>query len=470
MTDRPTSGATTEQAVSHGGDLRLSRALGRARWTILWERLWPALATVATAVGLFLAVSWLGACHGCRRSAAPSGSACSSAPRPSRPPNAPHAEQQRRSAPARPQYRIAASAATAIADDLATDTGDRCRSRCGAHIERALRAATTLKAGLPVPRLARRDPYALRGLVLVLLVATFFAAGGDRLRRIAAAFDWQGVVAPANFRIDAWVNPPTYTGKPPVILAGLRPGEAIPTAASTLSVPAGSMLVIRATGQVRLDVVTTGGLVEPKTGAHATGQNGTEERRFVINEAGTVKLRSIVASDVVWQFTAIPDRPPTIALAKDPEGQARGALQLSYKVEDDYGVVGAQANFKLKDGAGTNGQPPRPLYEAPDVPLVLPQARTKSGTGQTTKDLTEHPWAGADASMTLTARDEAGNEGSSAPFELRLPERPFTKPGARALIEQRRMLALDADAQARVLNAPNVLTIAPQQLDVETNV
>src|SRR4051812_399905 len=38
----------------------LARALDRARLTILWERLWPAVAAVATAVGLFLAVSWLG--------------------------------------------------------------------------------------------------------------------------------------------------------------------------------------------------------------------------------------------------------------------------------------------------------------------------------------------------------------------------------------------------------------------------
>ena len=38
----------------------LAAALRRARWTILWERLWPALATLATALGLFLALSWLG--------------------------------------------------------------------------------------------------------------------------------------------------------------------------------------------------------------------------------------------------------------------------------------------------------------------------------------------------------------------------------------------------------------------------
>ncbi len=253
-----------------------------------------------------------------------------------------------------------------------------------------------------------------------------------------------------------------------MILQGLRPGEPV-QAAANLSVPAGSTLVIRATG-IHLDVVASGGLSDPKSGAHSVSAKGTEERQFVINDAGAVTVRGAASRDVTWQFTAIPDKPPTIALAKDPEGQARGALLLSYKLEDDYGVVGAQTVFKLQDVEGTNGQPPRPLYDAPDFTLVLPQARTKNGVGQTTKDLTEHPWAGVDTAMTLIARDEAGNEGRSEPFELRLPERPFSKPVARALVEQRRSLALDADAQARVLNALDALTLAPERFSMESNV
>jgi len=101
---------------------------------------------------------------------------------------------------------------------------------------------------------------------------------------------------------------------------------------------------------------------------------------------------------------------------------------------------------------------------------VLPQARTRNGVGQTTKDLTEHPWAGTDVNMTLVARDEGGNEGTSVPLEMRLPERPFSKPVARALIEQRRNLALDGDAQARVLTALDALTMAPEQFKIESNV
>jgi uncharacterized protein (TIGR02302 family) len=477
LTDRPPDAAdarhlTQEQA---GNDM-LAQALRRARWTILWERLWPALAAIATVVGLFLAVSWLGLWLWLPATARAIGlgiffllaaAAFSPLLRLRFPTKMDALKRLDRNSglPHRP--------ATAIADEIAAPTADSFATALWrAHVERALRAAKTLKAGTPMPQLALRDPLALRALVAVLVVATFVAAGGERMKRLAAAFDWQGVMVPANFRIDAWVSPPTYTGKPPLILQGLRPGESVQSAAA-IAVPAGSTLVIRASG-IHLDVVTKGGLADPPSGAQAVSargvDKGSEERRFIINDSGVATVRGAAAGDVSWHFTAVADKPPSIALAKDPEGQARGALQLVYKLEDDYGVVGAQATFARPAGTGTNGQPPRALYDAPDFPLVLPQARTKNGVGQTIKDLTEHPWAGVDVTMALTARDEAGNEGRSAPFEFRLPERPFSKPMARALVEQRRILALDGDAQANVLNALNALTLAPERFNMEANV
>src|SRR6516165_8352024 len=39
---------------------RLANAARRARYAIFWERVWPPLAALATAAGLFLALSWLG--------------------------------------------------------------------------------------------------------------------------------------------------------------------------------------------------------------------------------------------------------------------------------------------------------------------------------------------------------------------------------------------------------------------------
>ena len=101
---------------------------------------------------------------------------------------------------------------------------------------------------------------------------------------------------------------------------------------------------------------------------------------------------------------------------------------------------------------------------------MLAQQRMRSGVSQTIKDFSDHPWAGADVMMTLVARDEAGNEGRSQPTELRLPQRMFVKPLAKALIEQRRVLALNADARDRVAIALDALTIAPERFMPETAV
>ncbi|WP_292613118.1 DUF4175 family protein, partial [Nitrobacter sp. 62-13] len=164
-----------------------------------------------------------------------------------------------------------------------------------------------------------------------------------------------------------------------------------------------------------------------------------------------------------WTFNAIPDRVPAISLAKHPERQARGLLQLSYRVEDDYGVTEAHAVFSGRtEPSAKNGVTPRPLFDPPQFALVLPNARPRSGIGQTVKDLSESPYAGADVTLTLSARDDAGNEGHSEPFDLRLPERVFTKPLARALIEQRRILALDANQSRQVHTALDALLIAPE--------
>src|SRR5690606_16911329 len=160
------------------------------------------------------------------------------------------------------------------------------------------------------------------------------------------AFDWRGALPAANFRIDAWVTPPNYTGKPPIILHGLRPGETTQTSA-TLSVPTGSTLVVRASGEGELDVTARGGLAEPKDDGKAKPPAGTQERRFTITDAGSATVRG-VGPAVTWWFTAIPDRPPSISLAKDPEPQQRGSLLLAYKIEDDYGVTEAKAEFAQK--------------------------------------------------------------------------------------------------------------------------
>ncbi|MBI1204176.1 MAG: TIGR02302 family protein [Rhodopseudomonas sp.] len=458
----------------------LARAVKRARGSLLWERLWPALALLATAVGLFLALSWAGLWISLPPLARAIALvvfllviAASAIPliRVRVPDD--HDGLRRLDQVSGAVHRPA----TAVADEIAANQHDPvAQALWRAHIERALLSTRQLKAGWPQPKLSVRDPMALRALTLLLVVVTFFVAGSDRIKRVTAAFDWHGVVAPANFRIDAWVTPPLYTGRPPVMLPGLRPGDTMQNkdlAGAPVSVPVGSQLVIRSTGHVSFDVARVGGIDEAPPEKNAVLPAGTEERRFVIKGDGSVALKGVDGNEPVYTFDAIPDRAPTITLVKDPERQARGAVRLDYKMDDDYGVVEAKAMFALKpdpQADGAHGRQPHPLFSAPDYALTLPQARTRSGTAQTTHDLTEHPWAGAEVTVTLMARDEAGNEGRSKPREFQLPQRIFVKPLARALVEQRRILALDANDKPLVMTALDTLTIAPEQFTPEAGV
>jgi uncharacterized protein (TIGR02302 family) len=449
--------------------LQLTQALQRAQYAIAWERAWPVLARLLTVIGLFLVVSWAGLWLALPFSARVVGAAlfvllALGALFPMLRFRWPSREEglNRLDRGTGVRHRPA----TALTDTLATND-PVALALWKEQRERTLASIKRIRAGLPAPRLAIHDPRALRALVVVMMAAAYVAAGDERAMRIAAAFDWNGVLAPANIRVDAWVTPPVYTSKPPIILSAANKDAGGPDS-GPLSVPAGSTLLVRSSGGT-IDVVVGGGVSEIAPSEQAP--KGTNERHFKIAGDGTAHVRA-PAGQPVWKFSALPDRPPTISLAKDPERQARGSLQMSYKIEDDYGVTEAHAVFArdtakepAKETARAGAEKaaePRPLFDAPQFALSLPNARTRNGVGQTVKDLSEDPYAGADVTLTLTAKDEAGNEGKSEPFSMRLPERLFTKPLARALIEQRRILALDANQNAQVYSALDALMIAPE--------
>jgi uncharacterized protein (TIGR02302 family) len=124
--------------------------------------------------------------------------------------------------------------ATALTDTLATQD-PVALALWQAQRERTLASLKRIRAGLPSPRLAIHDPWALRALVVVMMVATYIAAGDERGLRVAAAFDWNGVLAPANVRVDAWVTPPLWQA--PIILSAANKDAA--ARRGSLPVPAG---------------------------------------------------------------------------------------------------------------------------------------------------------------------------------------------------------------------------------------
>ena len=175
-----------------------------------------------------------------------------------------------------------------------------------------------------------------------MMVAAYVAAGDERMLRTAAAFDWNGVLSPANIRVDAWVTPPVYTGKPPIILSAANKEPRRP-AAGPLPVPAGSTLIVRSSGGTldvrcrrRLDRGRAG-----RAGAARAPTNGISP-----SPATAPRMSARPRASRNGSSARFPTARPTISLAKDPERQARGSLQMSYKLEDDYGVTEAQAHFR----------------------------------------------------------------------------------------------------------------------------
>ena len=332
-----------------------------------WRRL-------ATAAGLFLTVSWLGLWLwlpplGAR------GRRCSSS----------RSSRRRRhgpirllcacpaaadgAAPARSrQRRCCIVRRPTIADELAVTPSDPYSlALWHAHVARALAAARAFKAGWPSPRLVgARSLCAARPRAHRRASPPSLPPAASAGSASPAAFDWQGVVLPANFRVDAWVTPPPYTGKPPVILAGIHPGEMarIDSEPPTADRRAGRQHPGRARHrqarprrrrQRRRDARSNAGGASPESAPRSTASTSPPPAR---------RPCAALGDDLTWAFNAIPDKPPTIALAKDPEQQARGSLLLSYQLEDDYGVTEAHATFARKDEPASQGRRPASAVRA----------------------------------------------------------------------------------------------------------
>ena len=163
-------------------------------------------------------------------------------------------------------------------------------------------------------------------------------------------------------------------------------------------------------------------------------------------------------------LTAVPDLPPKIAFTGPVEISPRGAMLFRYKVEDDHGVVSAEARIERvpTQAGGTSGTAPAALQigKPPIFALSLPRAPVKSAEAKTYRDLTAHPWAGLPVVVTLVARDEAGHESLSAARGVILPERKFIKPLAKAIAEQRRSLVEEPGRRFRVAGNLNALAMS----------
>ncbi|ALE03217.1 TIGR02302 family protein [Bartonella ancashensis] len=304
------------------------------------------------------------------------------------------------------------------------------------------------------PNSAIYDPMAFRALFILLLVCAFSFSFGSKGGRLSDAFDLRPVVDDASIRIDAWVTPPTYTGVSPIYLTQDNIKD--------FKVPKGSAVNLRITNG---DGITVKAVAEEDKGRRILLSKKSEKTasgdsvvHFEAQLEQSTRLSWLSRHrQTEWYLEVIKDQKPIIQWLEKPGKVLAGALELQYEMDDDYGVTSA---FAVIEPPTDIYKDALPLYEAPQVKLLL--ARGGKGKMRIVHDLSSHPWAGAEVKITLVAEDGAGQRGQSETVTVTLPQRIFTHPIARAVSEQRRLLALDASTYKHVLDMLSALLVRPE--------
>ncbi|MCE9522075.1 MAG: TIGR02302 family protein [Alphaproteobacteria bacterium] len=347
-----------------------------------------------------------------------------------------------------------------LEDRPATGTDDDTGLLWHAHRRWVLNHLHRLKVAWPKLTLAATDPHALRVLIILILAALTVANWSDVPARLSAAISpgWAQGNAPATF--EAWVTPPPYTGEAPRHMTAAAPST---TQNDAVNLPRGSTLTVRTHGDASaiLRVGSLGSSMPPQTRPEFLPAGGdARDAKLPIDSDMTVRLSLNASQVALWRFKIVADKAPEIAFKSPLAITQAQSLRFNYMIKDDYGVASADAQIELN-------HLPSPQQRKAPAPLVfelpLPPAPARLGDAAVFKDLTAHVWAGLPVTVTLVARDELGQIGKSVPIKLILPERRFTDPFARALIEQRRSLARDSSSAPLVAKALDALSIAPER-------
>ena len=466
------------------GNRAFERKVYLSRCALFFEELWPRLWLVIGVAGLFVLVSLAGLWPRLSENAHKFGlvlfavafvaalAAVFRVPWPARE-AAVRRIERRSQVPHRPASSYE-DTLTASGDDVAT------QQIWSAHKARLAEILSRLRVGAPAPRTDRRDPFAVRALLLLGVVLVFALVGDSAKDRLMAAFRFGPSAQVVEARLDAWVTPPPYTAKPPILLADGAQAVRRPSTADgggPLEIPERSTLIVRTSGgglgSLGLEIKAEAGEPQRVEGQTQSAGGDAAEVRTELVRSAVVRVFGGRSELARWSFRIIADQPPKVALTKDPERTPRGSLKLTYKIEDDYGIAAAEARFERLHAAESDPRtswaradllkgPRPPLDRPPVLSLRLPRSNAKDAETSSSHELGSHPWSGMHVRMTLTAKDLGGNVGRSQPFDLVLPQRRFRKDLAKAVIEQRRKLVEDARYRPLVVKALEALTLEPE--------
>lgn len=210
-------------ARMRGLGARLSRTRAVVWTVIAVERLWPLFLPIAVIISLFLSLSWLGVFRllpdwgrfallgvlalGLLASLVPF--------RKFRLPSSPDVDRRIETA-----NRLEHAPLLTQTDRLAAAADDPfARALWLEHQKRMAERLSRLQGDLPRTDIPERDPYALRAAAALLFVVAAAYATGPQSGSVLDAFRAPvSTSAHVAARIDAWVTPPPYTGRPPIFL------------------------------------------------------------------------------------------------------------------------------------------------------------------------------------------------------------------------------------------------------------
>ncbi len=356
----------------------------------------------------------------------------------------------------------------ALEDNLAAGTENAATLAIWrAHQERMAAATNRLRLKLPAAGLHRRDPWGLRVALVLVLAAGFLAAGWDAPRRLAAAFTptLSGGLFGETAAVHIWINPPPYTARPPLFLrVGGKKAEAAapPTPADgKLVVPAGSTITAQVTGGRGMPRL----LVDDKSFAMKAMEVDSHHLEMKLPEGKRLSVEQNGRQIAAWSLTILADAPPEVGFSAAPDGTRLLRLRIPFAASDDYGLKSVTAIIRRIDGVAIPGGADRIRLR-----LSLPAGQRKKVKRASSQDLTAHVWAGLPVYIQLRATDDLGQVGLSLEEPAVLPERRFSHPVARQLIDLRR--GLGTDRRSRMLAALELDNIAerPARFDNDTAV
>jgi uncharacterized protein (TIGR02302 family) len=331
------------------------------------------------------------------------------------------------------------------------------------HQERMAARAAGARPVQPDLRLSSRDRFSLRyvaltAFVMAALFGSFWKAG-----TVASLTPGAAVAMPGGPSWEAWAQPPAYTGKPSLYLNDITD--------PALEVPIGTRLQIRLYGpEGDLSVTqTVADVPPPPAEAEATpvaavpnAMQGVHD--LTITRSGDLAIDGPGGRD--WQITATPDMAPTVEITGDMVREADGRFKQAFEASDDYGVVAGRVTVTLdlakvdrRHGLTVDPEAVEPVT----LDLPMPRKGKRTDLASTlVDDLSKHVFANLPVTMVFAVVDAAGNEGTSAPYEVTLHGKRFFDPLAAALIEMRRDILWNRVNAPRAVDLLKAVTNRPE--------